>query len=368
MKRDLAAGPAEIPSPGIEGVERCARDGCGNALPVRESDDQGRRKGGRRARFCSAACRAAAHRARTVTHNATTGEALRHVGAATERLLPLAEQWTAQLSDLTEQLRHANQNLIVQTQAAEQHAEEARAAAADSEQRVTEALNTCDAARRNAAAEAEARQRAEAEAERQREHAQQVERLATQRVDDHEAARKRAEQAARDADQHAKDAIASRDEQATHMHALQTESAAERRRAETRAREQADRIAELERLLAERDGALKVSSERLATATTQVEAAHTAHEQAQQAATIARADSERARERLEQEQAARAQALTALNDVRLQLATTEATLKGEQAQRQAAEARVTDLLSQRDNLNARLNDLMSQLRERERRP
>ncbi|MBG0831595.1 hypothetical protein HS041_28075 [Planomonospora sp. ID67723] len=104
-------------------------------MPPPVLDAGGRPKGGRPALYCSSACRSAAHRLRTARATPALGEAVTRAQALADALLQTGRPWQAALETLTTQLRELTDGAAGQLAAAE----EARAAAAATEERATTA-------------------------------------------------------------------------------------------------------------------------------------------------------------------------------------------------------------------------------------
>lgn len=167
---------------GLEQEPRCVGPGCTKTLPGRSS----------RAKYCSDACRAAAHRARTITHAAPVANALLRAQDLLTPLLAAGQQWRSAQDALRDQLDELNAGALAQVEAAEQAAEEARAAAASAEQRAVVAANT-------ASTQIVAAEQTRTQAEAARDRAEEREQDAWRQVGEHLRARTQAEQGAADA-------------------------------------------------------------------------------------------------------------------------------------------------------------------------
>ncbi|MEU8205622.1 hypothetical protein [Streptosporangium sp. NPDC049046] len=263
----------------------CARSGCVNRL-----EPTGRRSG-RPALYCGDACRAAAHRARTATHTPVVADALRRTGALSGDLLAAGEQWSAQLAAFTEALNAVTTGALTQIDAAEQAAEEARAAAAAAEQRATEAQHKAQAAITTAD---KALQQATAAQQR----AEDSERAAWRAAGEHQAERARAQQDATTAAERTAAAERAARRITSERDALQGVLDAERRQAATAADDHDRQVATLRNALAERTADLEQAHSDLKTAGSRTKRAETAEQKARQDAEAARAETGRVREEL----------------------------------------------------------------------
>lgn len=143
----------------------CALEGCELPLPARPLDEQGRRRAGRRPRYCSKAHADQASRQRRATDVAAVTEPLTQAQALGERLLPVSGELLDLVRDLIERLKAAERGAVGQIAGAEAEATAARldaaearaqAEAAEQARRRTlsqerEALKAKDAAEREAA-------------------------------------------------------------------------------------------------------------------------------------------------------------------------------------------------------------------------
>ncbi|MFC7650443.1 hypothetical protein ACFQX6_66460 [Streptosporangium lutulentum] len=263
----------------------CARATCANQLKPRPMDAEGRRQGGRQAKYCSDACRAAAYKERTATYTTAVGAATDRATALSEQLLPRGEQWLTGLNALTEQLRLTNQGLAEQTRAAEEAAEEARASAATEAQHAETANRERDTARAQALETRKQATETTSRAERDRDQAQEGERAAWAKVATLEAARARDEQATSDATRRAKEAEAARDTLAGELSRLEEAWNADRKRVTEHDRQQKKQIDDLQEQLASRDTALAEQAQQLQEATDLAQQAVTDRDQSQATAT-----------------------------------------------------------------------------------
>jgi len=244
--RDDVDEPAES-APADEEPARCARAGCGNTLPPRPRHPDGRPKGGRPGKFCSATCRSAARPGRLAGQRATLNEATRGARTVQARLEPLVEQLTPLLETMAGHLATVARVETDRLSAAEEDAGHALDAATAAEKIATDAeaakLKALEEARRDCEARQIAEQRSATAISTERHALREAREHAEARV----AAEKDADQARKERD----DALAERDTlrgevgRLTALNTEQGERLAAREGELTRALDQAARSGEL---------------------------------------------------------------------------------------------------------------------------
>jgi chromosome segregation ATPase len=202
MSELTEAGTAVVAEP-VEGGDGetapvCALDGCDRPLPERPLDEQGRRRVGRRPRYCGKAhADQASRQRRAVETEAVTGP-LRQAEELGRRVVPVGRELAGLLTELIARLDAADTGALARIATAETEVARARQEAAEAVDRRQEAEQARRSALTEARAAARDRDEAIAEAARVARDAEQVRTTAWEQVAAHERARGEAE-ATRDA-------------------------------------------------------------------------------------------------------------------------------------------------------------------------
>jgi hypothetical protein len=202
VNEDTAADGASGDTPAEQDPAAiCALEGCDQPLPERPLDEHGRRRPGRRPRYCSKAHADQASRQRRALETSAVTGPLQQAEELRQELVPLAAQLTGLLTALAERFDKADEGALARIATAEAEAQEARRDAVEAVERRQEA----EQARRSAMAEARtaARERDEATfaAERTAHEADQIRTAAWEQVAAHERSRGEAEAARQSAEE-----------------------------------------------------------------------------------------------------------------------------------------------------------------------
>jgi chromosome segregation ATPase len=187
----------------------CALDGCENPLPPPPVDDQGRRKGGRRPKFCCKPHADEASRRRKAVDAELLAEPLAAVRAAGSEVEPAARDLIEVLERMLAGLEVAEHSALGQVHASAEDAATAREQAEEAIRRMEQA--TQERARAVAAARDDrvARDQADRDAKAALDAAETARTRAAQEITAHERARGSAEARA-DAAEYARDEAATR--------------------------------------------------------------------------------------------------------------------------------------------------------------
>jgi hypothetical protein len=185
--------PEEEVAPQEVSYGLCELAECDLELPAPAVDADGRRKGGRRPKYCSKAHADEASRRRRTAADAAVSQPLRNANEIAERITPAARDLRAELTALLEQLERAESGALARIEEAERDVAETRRERNEAESRTELAERRAGTAQAQARDDREGRKSAERDAETARHDADRRNRAAAEEIAEHERARGQAE-------------------------------------------------------------------------------------------------------------------------------------------------------------------------------